>query len=138
MDERKLSQFEHTLNFKIKRIGAPGPREIAEASAIAAGEKLDAVSPYLAKQFLPHARKMLTTYIQSQHAMIEPEDDVELGEGAGGEGSDEEADGEEGDEGEEEGAGDKEEMDVIYDADGNPMYSAPQVTPTPLVSFYLL
>jgi ATP-dependent RNA helicase DDX21 len=141
MDERKLSQFEHTLNFKFKRIGAPGPREIAEASAIAAGEKLDAVSPYLAKQFLPHARKMLTTYIQSHHAMIEPEDDVELGEGAGGEGSDEEADREEGDneEGEEEeGAGDKEEMDVIYDADGNPMYSAPQVQPTPLVSFYLL
>lgn len=40
-DERKLSMLENSLNFRFKRIGTPGAKEIAEASADVATRKYD-------------------------------------------------------------------------------------------------
>jgi hypothetical protein len=38
-DERKLIMLENSLNFKFKRIGTPGAKEIAEASAVVAAKR---------------------------------------------------------------------------------------------------
>ena len=38
-DERKLHMLENSLNFRFKRIGTPGAKEIAEASAEAATKR---------------------------------------------------------------------------------------------------
>ena len=38
-DERKLVMLENSLNFKFKRIGTPGAKEIAEASAVVAAKR---------------------------------------------------------------------------------------------------
>jgi ATP-dependent RNA helicase DDX21 len=151
-EERKLNMLENTLKFRFKKIGTPGPREIAEASAIVASQKLETVSPYLAKQFMPHARKIIRTYITSRHAEIDPEDeeegveeledgeDGEDGEGGvggmkfmGGGEDDAEVEGEAEDADDDdtvgETEGEEEEIDItpMLDADGNELYSAPQV-----------
>ena len=38
-DERKLNMLENSLNFRFKRIGTPGAKEIAEASAVVATKR---------------------------------------------------------------------------------------------------
>ena len=38
-DERKLVMLENSLNFRFKKIGTPGAKEIAEASAVIATKK---------------------------------------------------------------------------------------------------
>ena len=38
-DERKLVMLENALNFRFKKIGTPGAKEIAEASAVVATKK---------------------------------------------------------------------------------------------------
>ena len=40
-DERKLVMLENSLNFRFKKIGTPGAKEIAEASAEIATKKWD-------------------------------------------------------------------------------------------------
>jgi hypothetical protein len=63
-DERKLHMLENSLNFRFKRIGTPGAKEIAEASADVATRKLESVSPYLARQFVPYARTFIERYVK--------------------------------------------------------------------------
>jgi superfamily II DNA/RNA helicase len=86
-EERKLRNLESDLNFRFKRTGSPSPQEIAEASAIAASKRLELVTPVLARQFAPHARRIIHSYVtRNKISLIE--DEVE----------DEVMDGEEGDE----------------------------------------
>ena len=40
-DERKLNMLENSLNFRFKRIGTPGAKEIAEASAVVATKRCE-------------------------------------------------------------------------------------------------
>jgi hypothetical protein len=63
-DERKLHMLENSLNFRFKRIGTPGAKEIAEASADVATRKLESVSPYLARQFVPYARTFIEGFVR--------------------------------------------------------------------------
>ena len=136
MEERKLNGFENALNFRFKKIGTPGPKEIAEASAIVAAEKLENVSPYMAKQFLPAARKVIVTYIHSRHAVIEPDAEEELkdseelnvdGDMIRNDDGEEEIDIDDTDEADVSTSDSESSPPMMYDADGNVVYSAYQV-----------
>ena len=53
-DERKLVMLENSLNFRFKKIGTPGAKEIAEASAEIATKKYVKMVSFLAYIFDCH------------------------------------------------------------------------------------
>jgi ATP-dependent RNA helicase DDX21 len=76
-DERKIRNLESELNFKFQRIGAPGPAEIAEASAVIASKKLEKVDNAVTKQFVPHAKRLLHQYMKTNRiSLIDDEEDI--------------------------------------------------------------
>jgi ATP-dependent RNA helicase DDX21 len=58
-EERKLSMYERSLQFKFQRAGPPSPFEITQAGAIYAANKLGKVQPEVVNHFLPHARALM-------------------------------------------------------------------------------
>lgn len=58
-EERKLSMYERSLQFKFVRAGPPSPFEITKAGAIYASKKLDKVEMDVVRHFLPHARTLM-------------------------------------------------------------------------------
>ena len=59
-EERKLSMYERSLNFKFQRAGPPSPYEITEAGAVYANKKLGMIEPSVVRHFLPHARTLMS------------------------------------------------------------------------------
>ena len=59
-EERKLSMYERSLNFKFQRAGPPSAYEITEAGAMYASKKLGMIEPAVVRHFLPHARALMT------------------------------------------------------------------------------
>ena len=58
-EEGKLRQFENALNFKFERAGPPTLKDISEASAVLAANKLESVSKSVVKYMLPHAKTLI-------------------------------------------------------------------------------
>ena len=65
-EERKLSMFERTLNFRFVKAGPPSPSEISEACGLLAAKRLQKVSPDIVRHFYPVARRMIEdkSYLQ--------------------------------------------------------------------------
>jgi hypothetical protein len=102
--------LENSLNVRFKRIGTPGAKEIAEASADVATRKLESVSPYLARQFVPYARTFIEGFVRQNSENNDSDFDEE-----------------------EEGSTDEETSmaapieEELLDVNGNKVYSAVQV-----------
>lgn len=63
-EERKLSMYERSLQFKFVRAGPPSPFEITNAGAIYASKKLGKVEMDVVRHFLPHARTLIDKGLQ--------------------------------------------------------------------------
>ena len=76
-EERKLSMYENSLNFKFKRSGPPTANQISEACATFASKRLEKVGPETVSHFLPHARRII-------NEVLNPEDHISTGESSRG------------------------------------------------------
>ena len=62
-EERRLTSFERSLNFRFIKAGPPSPVEVTNACGELASKRLQTVSPDLVRHFYPLAKKMIESKV---------------------------------------------------------------------------